>query len=150
MGYVTLGRKLGRATRAAADHLQDRLQDPPAASPGQPSRTQAAQTPARAALPPESAARAVASAATVARAGTRAGQSFWRRLAHVARMLWHEVTGIFFALFALFFAQGAWRVRADYKQGAEHQHFLLYTAMTALFVYFTVSAFVRSRKPHAG
>ena len=62
-------------------------------------------------------------------------------------MLWHEVTGVFFALFTLFFAQGAWRVHADYKQGAEHQHFLLYLSMTALFTYFTISAFVRSRRP---
>jgi succinate dehydrogenase hydrophobic anchor subunit len=65
-------------------------------------------------------------------------------------MLWHEVTGVFFAIFALFFAQGAWRVRADYKQGSEHEHFLLYAAMAALFAYFAISAFVRSRKTHVG
>lgn len=73
------------------------------------------------------------------------GRSFWKQLAHAGRMLWHEVTGVFFALFALFFSRGAWQTRLSWRRGAEHQHFLLYLALAALFAYFTVSAFWRSR-----
>ena len=82
----------------------------------------------------------------MAKGGRRAGQSFWKRLAHAGRMLWHEITGVFFALFALFFAQGMWRVHQAYRRGAEHQHFMLYVAMTVLFTYFSVSAFLTSRR----
>ena len=82
----------------------------------------------------------------VATEGKRAGKSFGKRLAHAGRTLWHEVMGVFFAFFALFFIQGMWRTRADYKVGPEHQHFFLYLGMTILFVYFSISSFVRSRK----
>lgn len=88
----------------------------------------------------------VAQGRVVAKGGKRAGQSFWKRLAHAGRMLWHEVTGVFFALFAVFFAQGMWRVHQAYRQGAEHQHFMLYLAMTVLFTYFSVTAFLTSRR----
>ena len=144
MGYVTLGQKLGRATRAAVD----RLQEPHDARPGDAREPKPALP--RSLPQPARMGGSAATAASVVRQGKRAGQSFWKRLAYVARMLWHEVTGVFFSIFALFFAQGAWRVRADYKQGAEHEHFLLYLAMTVLFAYFAISAFVRSRKPHVG
>lgn len=81
--------------------------------------------------------------------GRRASKPFWKRLGHAGRMLWHEITGVFFALFALFFAQGMWRVHSAYRSGAEHEHFMLYLGMTVLFTYFSVSAFLAStRKPH--
>ena len=143
MGYVTLGQKLGRATRAAVE----RLQQQPHAHPHTTSEPTQTQQPTRTVAQPTRMEESVATAATVVRHGKRAGQSFWKSLAHAARMLWHEVTGVFFTLFALFFIQGAWRVHADYRHGAEHQHFLLYLAMTVLFSYFAISAFVRSRKP---
>ena len=124
MGYVDLGRKLGRGTRLATDRLRGQMQ-----------------TAAR-----EKAPEYLAQGRIVAVQGKRASQSFWKRLAHAGRMLWHEVTGLFFALFALFFAEGAWHTRAAYRQGAEHQHFMLYLAMTFLFTYFSVSSFLRSRR----
>jgi len=123
MRYVTLGRKLGRGTRLAADRLREQ---------------------ARAAAQ-QKAPVYLEQSRVVAAKGRQASQSFWKRLAHAGRMLWHEVTGVFFALFALFFAQGVWRARADWHQGAEHAHFELYLAMAALFAYFSVSSFVRSR-----
>jgi hypothetical protein len=127
MRYVTLGRKLGRGTRLAADRLREQ---------------------ARAAAQ-QKAPVYLEQGRVAAAKGRHASQSFWKRLAHAGRMLWHEVTGVFFALFALFFAQGVWHARAAWHQGAEHQHFLLYLAMTALFAYFSISSFVRSRRgPH--
>ena len=135
MRYVTLGRKLGRGTRQAAERVQNQVH-------------KQAETVARQQAPAYLAQGRVV-ATSVAQQGRRASQSFWKRLAHAGRMLWHEVTGVFFALFALFFAQGVWRTHAAWHQGAEHQHFVLYLAMAALFAYFSVSSFVRSRrKPH--
>ncbi|HUZ05645.1 MAG TPA: hypothetical protein VMU62_09825 [Acidobacteriaceae bacterium] len=128
MRYVTLGRKLGRGTRQAAERVQNQVH-------------KQAESVARQQAPAY-----LAQGRVVVKEGRRASQSFWKRLAHAGRMLWHEVTGVFFALFALFFAQGVWRTRAAWHQGAEHQHFVLYLAMAALFAYFSVSSFVRSRR----
>jgi hypothetical protein len=76
----------------------------------------------------------------------RFGQAFWGPLMHAGSVLWLEVTGLFFALFALFFAQNLYRVRTGWKQGAEHSHFLLYCALTILFLWFSSSSFLRARR----
>jgi hypothetical protein len=82
----------------------------------------------------------------------RFGQAFWGPLTHASSVLWLEVTGLFFALFALFFAQNLYRIRGAWKQGAEHQHFLLYCALTLIFLWFSSSSFLRAhaknKKPH--
>ncbi len=75
----------------------------------------------------------------------RFGQAFWGPLTHASSVLWLEVTGLFFALFALFFAQNLYRVRGAWRQGPEHQHFLLYCALTLIFVWFSSSSFLRAR-----
>jgi hypothetical protein len=84
-----------------------------------------------------------------ARGGRSFGRAFWKPFSAAGRALWHEVTGLFFALFALFFAQGLWRVRHAWRLGPEHRHFEIDLAMTVLFLYFSISAFVHSRRtPH--
>jgi hypothetical protein len=59
-------------------------------------------------------------------------------------MLWLEITGLFFALFALYFAQNVYRVRAAWRQGPEHGHLLLYGALAAAFAWFSFSSFARA------
>ncbi|MHB1938219.1 MAG: hypothetical protein ACYCOR_16765 [Acidobacteriaceae bacterium] len=81
-----------------------------------------------------------------ARGGRGFGRAFWKPFSAAGRSLWHEVTGLFFALFALFFAQGLWRLRESWRMGPEHRHFEIDLAMTVLFLYFSISAFVRSRR----
>jgi hypothetical protein len=76
----------------------------------------------------------------------RFGQAVWGPLTHASSVLWLEVTGLFFALFALFFAQNLYRVRGAWKQGPEHSHFLLYCAITLLFCWFSSSSFLRAYK----
>jgi len=141
VGYITLGRRLGRGTRIIVDRVGRQAQV---------AARQAAETARLAAeTAQQKAPQYVAQRRAMAVGGKRFGQSFWKRLAHAGRTLWHEVTGVFFALFAVFFAQGMWRVHDAYLAGAEHEHFMLYLAMTILFTYFSVSAFVRSRRrPH--
>lgn len=83
---------------------------------------------------------------TVSSGGRGFGRGFWKPFIRAVRALWHEVTGLFFAIFALFFAQGMWRVRDAWKNGPEHRHFAVYLAFTILFAYFSVSSFVSSRR----
>ena len=79
--------------------------------------------------------------------GTRRfGQAFFGPLAHTGATLWLEITGLFFALFALFFAQNLWKLRAAYRGGPEHAHFLLYVILTLAFCYFCASSFMRARR----
>jgi hypothetical protein len=81
-----------------------------------------------------------------ARGGRGFGKAFWKPFSAAGRALWHEITGLFFAIFALFFAQSLWRVRNDWRVGPEHQHFVIDLVMTVVFLYFSISAFVRSRR----
>jgi hypothetical protein len=84
-----------------------------------------------------------------AQGGRGFGRAFWKPISAAGRALWHEVTGLFFALFALFFAQGLWRLRHAWRFGPEHRHFEIDLVMTVVFLYFSISAFVRSRRtPH--
>jgi uncharacterized membrane protein YadS len=64
----------------------------------------------------------------------------------VGGILWLEVTGAFFFLFALVFSQTLWRMRASFNHGPDHQRFLIAAAMTAVFLYLGISSFWRARK----
>lgn len=76
----------------------------------------------------------------------RFGHSLWRPFAHASRTLWLEVTGLFFGIFTLFFASNVWRLRASWLAGPSHHRFILYAVITAVFLYFTVSSFVRASR----
>ncbi|MEO6966187.1 MAG: hypothetical protein ABI076_09885 [Acidobacteriaceae bacterium] len=81
-----------------------------------------------------------------ARGGRGFGRGFWSAFAHAGRALWYEVTGVFFTIFALFFVQGVWRLRESWQSGPDHQHFYIYLALAIVFIYFSVSAFVRAHR----
>ena len=76
----------------------------------------------------------------------RFGQAFLGPLRHVTGVLWLEITGVFFALFALFFAQSLYKIREQYSAGPQHRSFLLYGAGTLIFLYFSLSSFFRARR----
>ena len=73
-------------------------------------------------------------------------QSFFGPFMHAGSVLWLEITGCFFALFAAFFAQNLYVLRAQYAVGPLHQKFLLYAALSLVFLYFSSSSFLRARK----
>jgi hypothetical protein len=87
-----------------------------------------------------------------AKRGAKAfGQAFLGPFTHAGSILWLEITGLFFALFALFFVQSVYRVRAAWWQGPEHAHLLLYAALAVGFAWFSVSSFLRAyRKSKRG
>ena len=79
--------------------------------------------------------------------GTRNfGKSIWGPFAHASGVLWLEVTGLFFALFGIFFAQGAWRLRHTWHSGPSHARLLVYAAVAVVFLYFAFSSFYRARR----
>jgi len=80
------------------------------------------------------------------RAAGRGIGGFLRPFGKVGGLLWLEVTGFFFGLFAIFFAQNIWRARLDYASGPQHQRFLMGVGLTLVFGYLSVSAFWRARR----
>ena len=79
------------------------------------------------------------------------GQALLGPFTHAGSILWLEITGLFFALFALFFVQRVYRVRTAWRQGPEHTHLLLYVFLAAVFVWFSFSSFSRAyRKSKRG
>lgn len=76
----------------------------------------------------------------------RFGASIWRPFAHASRVLWLEITGLFFGVFTLFFGNNLWHLRADWATGPSHRRFVLYAVITVAFAYFTVTSFVRAAR----
>ena len=81
------------------------------------------------------------------RGSRRFGEAAWRPFVRLGGVLWLEVTGVFFGIFALFAAGGAWRLRGEWHlNAAGHRQLLGAVAMLAFFGYFSVSSFVRARR----
>jgi hypothetical protein len=80
------------------------------------------------------------------RAAGRGVGGFLRPFSRVGGILWLQVTGFFFGMFALYFLQDLWRTHASYAQGPDHQRFLIDAGLTILFGYLCTSAFWRARR----
>ncbi len=78
------------------------------------------------------------------------GKAAGGRLATLSGVLWLELTGVFFGVFALFAAGGAWRLRAAvYETTGNHEahlRFLMTAAIALMFGYFCVSSFVKAHR----
>jgi hypothetical protein len=128
-----VGRKLGVGMRVASGMLRDRA-------------AQTAQT-VRQNAPEylEQRAERGKNIATGARRGAKKfGESIWGPFVHAGSVLWLEITGLFFALFGLFFVQGVYRLRADWRTGPSHQRLVVYAVVALVFLYFSVSSFYRA------
>ncbi len=71
---------------------------------------------------------------------------FLKPFRRLGGILFLEVTGVFFLLFVVVFGQMAWRVRASYAVGPDHQRFLVAAALTMVFLYLSASSFWRARR----
>ena len=131
MGMDRVGRTLGVGMRIASGRLRDRA-------------NQTAQTVRQDA--PAYAARGKSAAAGAKRGAKRFGEAVWGPFVHAGSVLWLEITGLFFALFSIFFAQGVYRLRADWRSGPNHARLLIYATVAVLFLYFAISSFYRARK----
>jgi hypothetical protein len=78
-----------------------------------------------------------------------AGKSALAPVAKFSSVLWLEVTGTFFALVAAAMCEAVWKLRAAWTQPAtSNDRLKLYfcAALAALFLYFTISNFVRAAR----
>lgn len=85
------------------------------------------------------------------RGGKRFGQAALEPVIRLSGVLWLEVSGAFFGIFALGALGGAWRLRGSWHEGRAAQEQLLgAAAMFLVFGYFCVSNFVRARRRERG
>ncbi len=82
-----------------------------------------------------------------AKRGLRAfSQALLGPFTHAGSILWLEITGLFFALFAAFFVQSVYRARHSWRSGPDHLHLMLYVALAVGFAWFSCSSFLRARR----
>lgn len=87
----------------------------------------------------------------VRQGSARFGQAVWRPFVKLSGVLWLEVTGVFFGLFAVTAAVGVWKNRADFHAaGPAQERLWLAVGMLVLFGYFMVSSFLRARRRSRG
>ncbi len=140
------GRKLGIGVRVASRMAKERATKAASANGAATPQAQTAPRTAPPSTPPAPKKNYVEPARRVGEGTRRFGQAFFGPLKHISGTLWLEITGLFFALFALFFGQNAWKTRSAALHGPEHAHFLLYAVVTLIFVYFCVSSFVKAAR----
>jgi hypothetical protein len=151
MGAETTGRKLGIGVRLFAKAARQGV-----AAAGAASRSAETARAGKAApsiyrtapgfTAPAAAQQIKSNAGGVARGAKRFGEAVWGPMAHTGGVLWLEITGLFFGLITLFFAQNVYRFRLSWKTGPDHGMFLLCAAVTALFAAFTVTQFYNARR----
>ncbi len=147
------GRKLGIGVRVASRMVKERAaqanQKSDATAPQQAATPASQSRPPqpRPSAPPSRPKKNYAEPARRVGVGTRRfGQAFFGPVKHISGTLWLEITGLFFALFTVFFGQSAWRTRTSALHGPEHAHFLLYAVVTLVFLYFCLSSFVKASR----
>jgi hypothetical protein len=112
----------------------------------------------RPAVAAQTAAKTVAQAREVhqgvRRGGKRFGEAIWRPFVRLSGVLWLEVSGVFFGIFALLALAYLWKLRGAWHAGAandaSHRSLLGAVVMLALFGYFSVSSFVRAKRRERG
>jgi hypothetical protein len=138
----TVGRALGVGLRVAGRMAGQRL-GADASSSSPPVTVANVPGPATGAPPIRQAARKTGVAAGSVGRGLG---GFLKPLRRVGGIVFLEVTGAFFLLFVLLFANWAWKLRAEYAHGPEHSKFLVYAALTVVFLYLSLSSFWRARR----
>ncbi|UWZ85333.1 hypothetical protein [Occallatibacter riparius] len=71
---------------------------------------------------------------------------FIKPFRRVGGIVFLEVTGAFFFLFVILFGNWAWKLHADYAHGPDHSKFLVFAALTLVFLYLSVSSFWRAKR----
>jgi hypothetical protein len=139
----TAGRKLGIGLRLAAKAVRNYAEQAAATPISTPNQAQPATAAKSSAQLTDNVS---AKAKGAVRGAKRFGEAIWGPMAHTGGVLWLEITGLFFALFALFFGQSAYKFRHNFPAGPERNHFLVYTAFTVIFCWFTISSFYKARR----
>ena len=143
MDKVRFGRALGLGARQTAKTVMKAVD---AATTPDPRATRQAGAVARGKVI-ESAARARTTSAGVKEGGRRFGVAVWKPMVKASSVLWLEVTGVLFGMFALVTGTWTWSHRHDLAAGGVlRQHEWIGVGLFSLFVYFTVSSYTRAAK----
>ncbi|MGI4759047.1 MAG: hypothetical protein ACRYGF_19630 [Janthinobacterium lividum] len=150
MDRVRFGRVLGKGARLAARMALEAVDAATSSPPASTHVVEAPRSVARSA-PTQTRSQPAPTFLTPSRikaAGKAAQTEALAPLRQASRALWHEVTGCFFALFAISFAVGVWHTRSDARSSlpAERHHFIAFCCLALLFLYFSVSSFVKARR----
>ena len=158
MDSVRFGRALGIGTRLAAKTAKAAMD---AAAAPNPSAKATERAGARVDSSADSRAglgeRVTRTAAQVQQTGQglkegskRFGAAVGKPLVKLSGVLWLELTGVFFGLFAMAAGGAAWRLRAAMHETAvnheEHVRFLAGALMAVVFGYFCLSSFVKASR----
>ncbi len=156
MDSVRFGRALGIGARLAAKTVASAVDAATAPNPSAQRPAEAAAKTASAARVPlvEKAAQATAQVKQtqegLKRGSKRFGEAVWNPFVRLSGVLWLELTGVFFGLFAFSAGVGAWKLRGAANGTATnhntHVQFLIATGVAVVFGYFCVSSFVRARR----
>jgi hypothetical protein len=95
----------------------------------------------------ESRVQAVQTSRGLQEGGRRFKEAAWRPFVRLSGVLWLELVGVFFGLFAVSAGLGAWRLRNGLHGAASdvtHQRFLIAVGVAVVFGYFCLSSFVRA------
>ena len=85
--------------------------------------------------------------AGIKRGSKRFGEAVWGPFVRLSGQLWLELTGVFFALFAVSAAIDIWRKRGQFQVSGDPAHRAWFAVvMLVVFGYFAVSSFVRARR----
>ena len=152
MDRVRFGRALGMGTREAGRALKRAAEaaaaPDPAAGPNVAARAAGRVAAARTVQAREEIREA---GVGVKRGSKRFGEAIWGPFWRLSGVLWLEVTGVFFGLFALTAAVEVWKRHADFLVAGEGRlHAGAAVLMLVVFSYFTVSSFVRARRRGRG
>jgi hypothetical protein len=144
MDRVRFGRALGTGARAAAKSLISAAEAAAAPNPSASARP-AEKAPER----PAPSRIQIPDPKLVRDHARNLKSSVWSPFARFSSVLWLEVTGVFFLLFALVTGEQVWKWHAALRlppSAPGAQRLYLYVVLFALFGYFTVSSFVRARR----
>jgi hypothetical protein len=156
MDSVRFGRVLGIGTRLAAKTVASAVDAAMAPNPSPPAKSEAGTGQERAggavrARVVERVADGRVQAAQTSQGLKEGGRRFkdaaWRPFVRLSGVLWLELVGVFFGLFAVSAGLGAWRLRSGLHGAASdvaHQRFLIAVGVAVVFGYFCVSSFVRA------
>ncbi len=157
MDSVRFGRVLGIGTRLAAKTAKAAMD---AATAPNPSAKASGSAPRSASVTDSGAGlgeRVARTAAQVEQTGKglkegsrRFGTAVGKPLVKLSTVLWLEVTGVFFGLFAMAAGGAAWRLRtamyATATNHEEHVRFLAGVCMAAVFGYFCLTSFLKANR----
>jgi hypothetical protein len=147
MDRVRFGRALGTGARAAAKSMLSAAEA--AAAPSPSASTPASRPAVKAPDRPIASRMQIPDPKVVKSQVHNLKRSVWSPFAKFSTVLWLEVTGLFFAIFALITGEQVWKWRAAARlppSAPGAQRLYVYAALFMLFGYFTISSFVRARR----